>query len=94
MLTFESAETLSKFTILVIEFHALDRLFDPHFVSIFNAILTKILLNFSICHMHPNNCCGIANFNGIEVPRVMEITFVRNDYPKLEFTRGRFTSPT
>ena len=79
ILAFESAESLSRFSVMVIEFHNLERLFDPNFALIFQSILHKIFINFSICHLHPNNCCGIATFNGVAVPRVLEITFIRND---------------
>jgi hypothetical protein len=29
--------------------------------------------------VHPNNCCGIARYHGVEIPRVFEVTFIRND---------------
>lgn len=38
----------------------------------------KLYRNFSICHVHPNNCCGIKTINGVEIPRVFEVTFLRN----------------
>ena len=79
VLTFESSDTLNKFSVMVVEFHSLSRLFDPEFIATFTAIFEKILINFSICHMHPNNCCGLTSFKGITVPNVLEITFIRND---------------
>ena len=45
----------------------------------FSSIFEKIFRNFSICHVHPNNCCGIAKLEGISIPRIMEVTFIRND---------------
>lgn len=48
----------------------------------FSTIFEKIYKNFSICHVHPNNCCGIVSLNGIDVPRVIEVTFIRNDLVK------------
>ncbi len=44
-----------------------------------SSIFEKLYGNFSICHAHPNNSCGVASLNGIEIPRVMEVTFLRND---------------
>ena len=43
--------------------------------------------SLSICHVHPNNCCGNASLDGIEIPRVIEVTFIRNDLVD-EFTNG------
>jgi hypothetical protein len=79
VLTLESDTTLRKFAVMVIEFHDLQCLFQKHFLQMVSSIFEKIYNNFSICHVHPNNCCGIASYNGIEVPRVAEITFIRND---------------
>jgi hypothetical protein len=44
-----------------------------------SAVFEKIYENFSICHVHPNNCCGVAELDDISVPRVIEVTFIRND---------------
>ena len=79
VLTYEDSGTLASFSILVIEFHFLQKLFEKDFLKMFSSIFEKIFRNFSICHVHPNNCCGIANLDGISVPRIMEVTFIRND---------------
>lgn len=79
VLIYEDAETLASFSTMTIEFHFLHKLFETNFLKMFSAIFEKIYRNFSICHVHPNNCCGVAIKNGIEVPRVIEVTFLRND---------------
>jgi len=79
VLAFEDSATLASFSVMVIEFHALERLFEPYFLKMFSAIFEKIFKNFSICHVHPNNVCGVAELDGISVPRVMEVTVIRND---------------
>lgn len=79
VLTFESEQTLAKFKCMAIEFHNADRLLDRCFYRFFCAIFEKIFANFSVCHVHPNNCCGVASFDGVEIPRVFEVTFIRND---------------
>jgi hypothetical protein len=79
VLSYESIEKLSSFTTLIIEFHELQKLFQTEFLRICISIFEKIYLNFSICHAHPNNCCGIAEIDEIKVPRVMEVVFIRND---------------
>ena len=79
VLLYESAEILASFSTLIIEFHRMERMFQKDFLYMLKIIFEKIYKNFSICHVHPNNCCGIYSLNGVDVPRVMEVTFVRND---------------
>ncbi len=79
VLTYESAEFLSKFAVMVIEFHYLQNIFEDNFSKMISAIFEKLYKKFSICHVHPNNCCGIAVLEGIEVPRVIEVTLIRKD---------------
>ena len=79
VLTYESADLLAKFSTMVIEFHGLQDLFEANFLTMFSSIFEKIYLNFSICHVHPNNDCGSVELDGIVVPRVIEISFIRND---------------
>jgi len=67
---------LDQFRILVIEFHSLDRLFDPFGFPILSACFDKLLQSFCVVHLHPNNCCGSVRHADVEVPRVMEFTFL------------------
>ena len=76
---YEDSSTLSRFSSMIIEFHNLQKLFEKDFLKMTSAIFEKIYTNFSICHVHPNNCCGIASLDGIDIPRVLEVTFIRND---------------
>ena len=79
VLTLEDSQTLASFSAMVIEFHYLEQMFQPLFLKMLSAIFEKIYKNFSICHVHPNNCCGIATLDEVPVPRVIEVTFIRND---------------
>ena len=45
-------------------------------------LLNKILKDFNVCHIHPNNCCGVHNFENLDIPSVLEITFLRKDLVK------------
>jgi len=36
-------------------------------------------MNFSVCHVHPNNCSGTLEFDGLCIPLVIEVTFIRNN---------------
>ena len=57
----------------------LSKLFEKDFLRLVSIIFEKLFKNFAICHVHPNNCCGLTELDGIAVPRVMEVTFVRHD---------------
>ncbi|MEK9673860.1 MAG: FkbM family methyltransferase [Rhodospirillaceae bacterium] len=83
VLIYESSEFLSKFSIMIIEFHDLQNLFERNFLNSITAIFEKIYCHFAVCHVHANNCCGLAQMNGIDVPRVIEVTFVRRDLVEL-----------
>ena len=81
---------LNQFRIMVIEFHYLERLFDPFVFKLFSSTFEKIIKQFHVVHIHPNNTGGIAKMGTIEIPRVMEFTFlnkkrVRSTRPQKEF---------
>ena len=69
---------LKKFRIMIIEFHNMDLLFNAQFFEVFKSVINKILTHFSVVHIHPNNCCGSYTYKDIEIPRLMEITFINN----------------
>ena len=68
-------DVLNSFRIMVIEFHYLEKLFDPFVYRFYRSCFDKILKYFHVVHIHPNNCCGSVRKNDIEIPRVMEFTF-------------------
>ena len=73
------SEILDKFRILVIEFHRLDFLFDRMIFNSIDLTFKKILKNFEVVHIHPNNCIKPTECNGIIIPPYMEFTFLRKD---------------
>jgi hypothetical protein len=74
------AETLSRFRIIVLELHGLDNLLtNPLGIEIFTSVFRKLNAQFSVIHLHANNCCGALKYQGIEIPRVLEVTLIRND---------------
>jgi hypothetical protein len=79
VLTFESAETLAKFSCMIIEFHSMQNMLQRRFLQMISAIFEKIYCNFSIVHVHPNNFSGIFRLSGIDIPVCIEVTFLRND---------------
>lgn len=74
-----SDELLKRFRIIVIEFHALNYLWDPDFYNIASTVFYKILQTHACVHIHPNNCCGVESILDIAIPRLAEFTFIRKD---------------
>ncbi len=70
---------LKSFRIMVIEFHALDRMFNPFDRRLIAATFRKLLRNHRIVHIHPNNCCPVTVLGDIAIPKIMEFTFHRQD---------------
>jgi hypothetical protein len=75
-----SPETLSRFRIVILELHSLDYfLTNPQGLEIFESVFKKLNTQFSVVHLHANNFGGELNYQGIKIPRVIEVTLVRND---------------
>jgi hypothetical protein len=74
-----SEEALSKFRVIVIEFHDLETIFTRKGYELVRLCFSKLLKSFNVVHIHPNNYCGAANYKDLVVPRVMEFTFLRKD---------------
>lgn len=80
---------LRKARIIVIEFHRLDYLFDSNFFDLAEVVFGKILRSHTCVHIHPNNSNGIVRAGDIVVPKILELTFYRNDG---EFTGSKVDS--
>lgn len=88
-----SSETLKKFKIIVIEFHDLDYLFDRFGFNLINLCFEKLLKDFEIVHIHPNNFLNPINFNNFSIPPLMEFTFLRKDRVKEKMQATIFPHP-
>jgi hypothetical protein len=73
---------LKKFKVMLIEFHYFQSIVTKGGLKIYNKIFSKILKNFIIVHIHPNNCCGFSKINSINIPNVMEFTFLNKNIIK------------
>lgn len=76
-------ETMSRFRVVVLELHSLQRMLDRAVMSRAVApLVEKTSAQFIAVHAHPNNCCGDFALPGtdIRVPRVLELTLVRRDW--------------
>ena len=74
-----SEKLISRFRIMVIEFHDLDQLWNQSFFNIAERTFEKILHTHSCMHIHPNNIANTQKLNGIETTQAMEFTFLRKD---------------
>lgn len=74
-----SKELLSRFKIVIIEFHELDQLFNLSFFKVASSAIYKLLSTHACIHIHPNNCCGVVRVDGIDIPPVMEFTFIKKE---------------
>jgi hypothetical protein len=72
-------DLLKRFRIIVVEFHRLHHLWSAPFYRLASSAFAKILQTHSCVHLHPNNCRGSFYMQGLEIPKVMEFTFLRND---------------
>ena len=83
-------EILDQFRIVVVEFHSLEKVFDPFAFSLISSTFDKLLKLFHVAHIHPNNFTGKVVRGDLVVPRNMEFTFinkkrVRSTTPQLRF---------
>jgi hypothetical protein len=74
------SEFLKRFRIIALELHDLHLLALPSSFSYqYSQLMNKLLENFDIVHLHPNNCGGSYVAHGILFPKVVEITLHRKD---------------
>ena len=75
-----STQLLKRFRIVVIELHFLEALKNKWaFDQIYLPFFDKILREFDVVHLHPNNCCGTWTYGDFEFPRIIELTLHRKD---------------
>ncbi len=72
-------DIIRNFRIIVIEFHRLDALFENFGFEIIHLTFRRLLADFEIVHIHPNNCYMPKTYKGYEIPPVTEFTFLRKD---------------
>lgn len=88
-----SEALMRRFRIIVVEFHHLDQLWNKFFFDLAKRAFDKIQKFHSCVHIHPNNCCGVMEKDGIEIPRVMEFTFLRVDRIEQSSPQTEFPHP-
>jgi hypothetical protein len=88
-----TVETLSRFRVIVVEFHDLSNLFTKFGFREINNAFRKLLVTHRVVHIHPNNIGGPTVGSHISVPSLMEFTFYRKDRPTAEKTERSYPHP-
>ena len=83
-------EIFKKFRIMAIEFHSLDMLFNKNSFKMVETLFDKLSSDFTVVHIHPNNSRPIINLNSIDIPELLEFTFLRNDRVVMSDKKLRF----
>ena len=83
-------EVFKKFRIMAIEFHFLDMMFNKNAFKMVEAVFDKLSSDFTVAHIHPNNSRPIINKNSIDIPELLEFTFLRNDRVELSLEKLKF----
>ncbi len=66
-----TSEHINKMDQIVIEFHHVTH--KPN-------VLEKINQTHYLIHFHGNNCCGVIENNGIDIPTVFQCTYIHKKY--------------
>lgn len=74
-----TSDVLAQFRVVIVEFHYLERMFDRNEFAVIEKLFDHLIADFSIVHVHPNNNCPVFQRGNIEIPSVVEFTFLRND---------------
>lgn len=72
-------EILTKFRIILIEFHNLEHLTEKFASEIIQATVNKILTDYDVVHIHPNNARKLSPWGRLLIPPTLEVTFIRKD---------------
>lgn len=74
-----SSHLMSRFRIIVVEFHFHTQLWNRSFFDLVENTFDKILQTHAVVHSHVNNHDGLDCKMGIKIPRLLEITFLLKD---------------
>lgn len=87
------AADLKKFTQITGEFHGFDYLSERARLEVVERVIDKLAENFALVHVHANNHCDVADFFGLTVPYVLELTFANREIYQFEDTDETFPGP-
>lgn len=75
---------LARFRYIILEMHDLWQIASSPGNKLVKEVLSLLRSNHIPVHVHPNNCCGALNLNGMRIPQVLEVTFARKDSVTLD----------
>lgn len=71
---------LERFLVIVVELHDINRWRKKGlFKDLYEPALNNLLSTHTPIHVHPNHSSGLFRFGGLKLPRVLELTLLRND---------------
>lgn len=99
-----SEKNWNRFRVAIIEFHNLDRIIEVDFFeSVIKKLFVKISQTHDIVHLHANNAGGTFKLQGMDFPKIIEVTLHRKDrliknlgnnpVPNVLDVRNSLTSP-
>ena len=90
VLTSAPLQILKRFRLIAIELHHFEFILTNKFSALgFEAFIRRLLENFEVVHIHPNNNRRPVLHKGIEIPPVIEMTLLRKD----RFSGNRSSEP-
>lgn len=88
-----SPEVLRRFRIMVIEFHHLASIYDRSGLDLVSTTFARIMDDFEIVHIHPNNRIRPVAYKGFVTPPLLEFTFLRRDRVRTRRPALQFPHP-
>jgi hypothetical protein len=74
-----SEKILKRFRIIALEIHGVENWGDPDYFTIVESFFEKILKDFTVVHLHPNNASPLFKIGRFISPSTFEMTLIRND---------------
>jgi len=74
-----SDATLGRFRVMVLELHDVQRAWERGGLMLMRAALRRLEAGFVVAHVHPNNRGGSVRRRGLDVPPLLEVTWLRRD---------------
>lgn len=72
-------EHLAAFDIIACEFHRFERLLDRGFYTLARRVFEKMSAQHAPVHLHANNALGVMLAEGVPIPLLWELTYLRRD---------------
>jgi hypothetical protein len=72
-------DQLTNFSAVVVELHWMENLNDTWSLELMSVALDLLNSKFDIVNLHPNNFAGYFRVGEVNIPRVVEVTYLRRD---------------